>query len=790
MAWTLPAFCEDACLSPAVGDAISTKLEEHALDRALPPGWSLEGVNVWPEQIVVHVTDPHGARVDVELRTRQAVDQAADDTGKWFAFFVRAGAVNISPPERQSLLGLAATVEAAIPDDYVRGGCRVGVGRRQWVELGGNVSRRRALGTAIFEVLAVVAGLLFVRRRARAPAFGPVEKLSMFAGVLVGLVPWREPFARLWQDTLNDQRDVVACLERQLCTSLGESASIPAIHHAVSWFHLRTMMVWLGASVDGSLRWMYALDAAAVLLLACTVGRCAGRRAAAIVLVGAAIGTYLVVQPLVLNNCMALPCAGVVLLVVGAEAVRRPSVLAFVLVGIVAAVLANVHAAAAATSGASVLGMGLLARERRGAMAFAGVLAFLAATIAIAPACWQGNAAHAWQAAAAWARGSHAPSVAAGHGLWQCAGALGLCATGMVAGRRRPWVEGSLVRAAAAIAIPSLAVALGACVTTHVWMEVRYVGAAVPAIATLAAFAVEGLLPRLAADSTASWERRLVPYVAALCAADVSSTLLPGSGPVSTGGGPRPSPMAPDFTFADVAALPGALTARRWTYASVYRGLKSPAAAEVLESIGILAPAYPLGRAGVEPSTAYVLKVPAERVPSPLPSDWTLLQRHGRAATVLIVAHTAIDWSWFQACDVLAQSCRTSGLALGDADRPRCASCVEGMPPSGPLPPLRLELRMALRPTPAGVAWAIAMPRAARFCEGRIARVEGRDAVVSDDGQRATWTASANDVPQGAVDIDWELHSARCQGFAYSGLPPFFLEGDRETVMRLEELVR
>jgi hypothetical protein len=796
LAWALPAFCEGACLSPAVGDAISARLEDHALERALAPGWSLEGVNVWPEQVVVHVTDPRGGKVDVELHAGKAAGAGADATGKWFGFFVRAGTVEVSPPDRRSLLGLAATVEAAIPEETIDAGCRKGVGSRQWVELGGNVSRRLALTAAILEIIAIVAGLLFIRHRWRgrrvesAGTFGPVEKLSMLAGVLVGLVPWADPFARLWQDTINDQRDAAWCLGKDLCTSLGESASVPGIHHAVSWFHLRTLMMWLGTSVDGSLRLMYALDGAAVLLLACAVARSAGRRAGAVTLVAGAVGTYFVVQPLVLNNCIALPCAGVVLLVVGAEAVRRPTTLAFVLAGLAAAVVANVHAAAA-LSGASVLAMGLLAPERKGAMALAGTGAFVLATTAIAPACWTSNAIHAWQGAMAWASGAHAsPAVGAGRGVVASAAVLGLCLAGILAGRQKPWAEASLLRAAAAVALPALAVALGASVGGRVRMEVRYVGFAVPAIAVLAAFAIDGVFRRLLGGTGGTWEHRLLPYVAALCAADVSATVLPGSGPFSTGAALPTSPLASDLTFADVAGLPSALASRGWTYANVYRNLKSPASAEILESIGVLAPDYPLGPAGADPSNAYVLKVPAERVPSPLPPDWTLLRRHGLSATLLVVTRTAIDWSRFESCDPLAQRCTGSGLAPGDADIPRCAYCVEGMPPFGRLPPVQLELRIPLRQTPAALPWSIVMPRADRFCEGRIARVEGRDAVVSDDGQQATWAGSAGDAPQGAVLIDWELHSPRCDGFSYTGLPPFVLEGDRDSVARLEELVQ
>jgi hypothetical protein len=38
------------------------------------------------------------------------------------------------------------------------------------------------------------------------------------------------------------------------------------------------------------------------------------------------------------------------------------------------------------------------------------------------------------------------------------------------------------------------------------------------------------------------------------------------------------------------------------------------------------------------------------------------------------------------------------------------------------------------------------------------------------------------------VGLDWTIGSSECDMSAYSGLPPFFLEGDPQTVDQLERL--
>ncbi|MGH7436832.1 MAG: hypothetical protein ACRENE_14255, partial [Polyangiaceae bacterium] len=105
-----PALCDGACFPPAVGEAISARMESHDVDRAMPAGWTLDGVNVWPERIELHVLDPRGSPVLVQLRPTGKGAPAADGHGRWASFV-------ITPPVssgRDGLLRVAAVVEDAV----------------------------------------------------------------------------------------------------------------------------------------------------------------------------------------------------------------------------------------------------------------------------------------------------------------------------------------------------------------------------------------------------------------------------------------------------------------------------------------------------------------------------------------------------------------------------------------------------------------------------------------------------------------------------------------------------
>jgi hypothetical protein len=106
------------------------------------------------------------------------------------------------------------------------------------------------------------------------------------------------------------------------------------------------------------------------------------------------------------------------------------------------------------------------------------------------------------------------------------------------------------------------------------------------------------------------------------------------------------------------------------------------------------------------------------------------------------------------------------------------------MPAHGSLERRLLELRVPLLP---GSTGEIVMPRRALLCAGRITSVPGARSRITDDGARAT-VAGVDESSIAEAQIVWDIGSADCDSFSYSGLPPFFIEGDANTVEMIERL--
>jgi hypothetical protein len=321
-------------------------------------------------------------------------------------------------------------------------------------------------------------------------------------------------------------------------------------------------------------------------------------------------------------------------------------------------------------------------------------------------------------------------------------------------------------------------------------VDVRRASFAMPAVATLvaiAASALAGALVRFLAGSLRPAGQTATVYAAGLGAALVTvvATRPSSAGPEVV----ERSALVPDVTFADVERVAAEFSKLEWSYAHVYRSLRSPIAGNILSAMNALAPDYPMGPDGKDRGDAYFLKVDVGGLPSPLPSGWILLRRKGTSASLLILAPAALRWETFVACDQDTGECSPSGLRVGEHEKPVCPACVEGMPAGGSSHAKRLELRIPLLPAPPGTRWGLRMPRAANFCEGRILAVEGRDCEVSADGRSAEWTAPADPAAPGTVRVLWELGSPTCMDFGYSGMPPFFFEGEAKTVEALEDLV-
>jgi hypothetical protein len=70
-----------------------------------------------------------------------------------------------------------------------------------------------------------------------------------------------------------------------------------------------------------------------------------------------------------------------------------------------------------------------------------------------------------------------------------------------------------------------------------------------------------------------------------------------------------------------------------------------------------------------------------------------------------------------------------------------------------------------------------------------VLSVDGRKAEVSPDGRIAAWTAPSDGTTPGTVRILWQLDSPMCPVFTYSGMPPFFLEGETDSVGLLDDML-
>jgi hypothetical protein len=223
----------------------------------------------------------------------------------------------------------------------------------------------------------------------------------------------------------------------------------------------------------------------------------------------------------------------------------------------------------------------------------------------------------------------------------------------------------------------------------------------------------------------------------------------------------------------------------------VYGALRSPDSAQILESFDLLAPEFPVGPAGDDPTAVYVAKVKAGAVPRPLPKDWVVASEDGEWAVVLAFVRSALSLKHFTVCVPRAggdDDCVSSGLALPDEVKPACLYCVRGMPPLQRPGMQPFELRLTAKAAP-GEARAIAMPRASSLhCVGSIASVPSGAGSISADHRTATWSGRAGGDSPEEVRLDWTIGSADCAMNSYTRLPPFFLDGDPQTVEQLERM--
>lgn len=783
-----------ACLTSRVGEILSAKLAAHDFDGALPAGWTIEEVAVARDHIDLGTLDEQRRPRSVALRLPRDAAGPGDGRGRSFVFVIDGGAVPLDAAGRRGLLELAARVDAAVPEDEALRVCIGGHdGGLSWAARGAPLPRWVALSVGFLEVMVVLGALVFALlpslREGRASVKAR-DRIALWVDLAVFVFAWLALRAEgggapiLWLDTINDHRDVTLCLVRDACTGLGEAASVEGVHHAVGWIDFLDLASFAGLRL-GTLHLVLQASNALGVVLAGSVARQAWGRTAGIFAAGACFaGAADTVELHALYNGTPLPFLGAVLLVACVAVARRPTAAGIASIAALGAVLASVHSACVVTL-ASVVWIALLAPRRPFRLAALGVVVFLATALVIGPAAWVTSVRHVLSAMTG-AKGTHHTEAGVPAGALMTYGTL--AALSLAARLTSPPRQRPPVNAALAIALPILAGSLAAAATSTVATNAKYLAFVTPSLAVLAAMLVGAVSAWIVGALAGSKEPpagllRLLPSLmfSVLALVGLRSFVVP-----VLRGHARSHPL----TFDDADAIQRLLAARGWSFAQVYRSLRSPDAAVILASFE-LGPQLSLGAAADDSQVVYVAKNDAALLPKPLPPSWVLANQESGSALVLAFTRSFLSWDHFRVCDPRAaagpEPCADSGLSIRGQEMPTCLYCVPGMPPFHRAGEQAMELRLPVQST-AGQAHAIEMPARPLLCAGSIASVPGGPAAISADHRRATWASPAGSMPPQEVRLEWTIGSPECDMNSYSGMPPFFLEGDPETVAQLDRL--
>ncbi len=583
----------------------------------------------------------------------------------------------------------------------------------------------------------------------------------------------------VWFDTFNDEDEVQQCVTSNSCTPTGVATSVPGLVHAVGWLEWRTLLTWFGFGIDGTHLVLQIVDAVAVVLIFWLAERLAGPLAGAAAVWIAMVGLGATgVRSTALYNTVPLPFLGTVFVIACTAAVERPGVVSLGLAALVGAVMANVHLACVLT-GASVLGVALLAPQRRLFLAIFAAVLFAAATFAVAPPSWLHNFSSLLHH-----RGSSGSTAGGMQGvdllLW-AAFAVGAWlaswfsrAPAVVEYRHRS-------RGALAVLVPFLAAFV---VAPHFGLDPnsKY-------LAHLkAACGIAAALPlALVADAVMqSLSRRGLRLPLERAAPIVLAALMIIPQPLSRGADDENLP-----TMADIAAVTTMLHEQHaWNLTDTLERLKTPEGMVVRTALRHLGGSVDAAPAVAEDSesSALLMILRADELPQPLPSNWQIVRRSRRTAVALIHVQSRIDWSTFAACmrpaDDPTQECVETSFRFASGT----LSAVPGMPRSDVRSRGTLSLRLHLRPAVSDFTDEIFLPHMFNVCGGRVASASDGALHVAADRRHAT--LSPGHPSPSTIELEWDILSSECDGTAYDGLPPFFVEADSADARMLETILR
>jgi hypothetical protein len=568
---------------------------------------------------------------------------------------------------------------------------------------------------------------------------------------------------------------VRACLDRGQCPVGGMGSSVPPFMIGVTWSHLRATLEWLGLGLAGAHAAFQALEALMVVLVAATADRVAGRLAA---LAGAALAVVLLLHAdlhlAVVYNNRPLPFLGALvagLAILAAEGAWVPSLLA----AVVAGVMTDLHPVCGLLL-PSLVGVAAMRRDGRWTRAIAVGMTFALTAFLASPGTWILAA----LGAASGGMSPGATSTASGPTILESA--LVLAAAGAGVAASLPRSVG--IDRGAAIAIVALLVPQGvahlAARTAGLASGDKYLLDLLPAIALGIATGAAGMARVAAgaitamAGNTGPWASRAsgaAPYLfAAGLAAWPVDRATAGSGV---------GRMLVEEADALAAAIPDALAQDQ---ASLALRLRGPEAAEVIDWIHARGTAVtgsparspePLADPHVQ---AIALRIPPERVPERLPDQWRVIRRDDRAALVLGLLPTRIDWGEMEICDDGAGAGATCAPAFTRVPGiPEGAVTVDGLPRRGTSAPGSVTRRLALRLPPPGEEVVVHLPAGPGACVGTLSAVPAGSS-VSADGRTAWLRAAGPAGESAAIVLRYDVGSAGCPPGTWTGLPPFFVE--------------
>lgn len=592
----------------------------------------------------------------------------------------------------------------------------------------------------------------------------------------------------VWVDTFNDENEVQRCLVHDSCTMTGVSTSVPGQVHSVAWLELRTLLAWFGVGLDGAHLAVQLLTALAAVLVFHLATQLGGELAGV-----AAVWIFMdrieaLLRVAALYNSSLLLFLGAVFALACTAAVVRPGLSAVALVALLAAVMANVHLACI-LAGASVLWVALLAPRRRLALAAFGAALFGLATVALAPPTWLHNLSSLLLHPA----GHPAPPAAPPSNptlLWSlfavCAwlASIVVRAPAWIAYRRR-------AQGAMAVMVPFLAAFLVA-PRLGLYAEPKYL------LHLKAAGAIAAALPLALVAETAlrAVSRRLLSTAEAAVPFGLSALmLLPGPTGIGAQGLSRDDEQTP--TIDDVRTVARMLRDEHgWDVARVLERLKTPYGVTALiglrQALEAAAPDPQDGasdRAPTDGRNAIMMRIAAPALPAPLPPNWRVIRQSERAATVMVLSESPLEWSAFELCvrpaDDSEWKCSETGWRFDAAGR----IFVPDMPPPGLGWRGTIRMTVPLRSASQPDGAAIFMPRLASICGGHIPAQAGGGVRVDAGGRRATVEAHADRSTAARITLEWEIGAPECAVSAYDSVVPFVVEGDIGSVRLVESIL-